>query len=395
MSQMKHVYPVVILSLLLILPGCSVMAMENEMNQNNDDPMRARDLGVKPGILQPGQWNAITDVEGVSVGHKSLIEGDDIRTGVTVINPHEGNVFQEKVPGAVYVGNGFGKALGFSQVQELGEIETPIALSNTLSTWDVAAAVRDYMIEKPGMENVRSINPLIGETNDGFLNDIRGAHVTKEHVFEAFENAETGPVEEGNVGAGVGTRAFGFKAGIGTSSRVLPEDRGGYTVGVLVQSNFGGILDINGAPVGEELGVHYMASDVPYQIDEEEGSIMMIVATDAPISSRNLERLAKRSFMSLSRTGSIASNGSGDFVLAFSTHEEVRREQGSRGEYVTRELHNVDMSPLFLGVIEATEEAIYNSLFMAEDMTGRDGNEMNALPMDRVLEILDEYGARQ
>ncbi len=395
MPLLQKLSPLLILAFLIVLPGCSLMAMENEMNNNDTELQRARDLGVKPGILQPGQWNAITDVSGVSVGHKSLIEGDNIRTGVTVINPHEGNVFQEKVPGAIYVGNGFGKALGFSQVQELGEIETPIALSNTLSTWEVAAAVRDYMIQKPGMENVRSINPVVGETNDGFLNDIRGAHVTKEHVVEAFENADTGPVEEGNVGAGVGTRSFGFKSGIGTSSRVLPEDRGGYTVGVLVQSNFGGVLDINGAPVGEELGEHFMSGEVPYQVDEEEGSIMMIVATDAPISSRNLERLAKRAMMGLSRTGSIASNGSGDFVIAFSTHEELRREHGSRGEYETRELHNVDMSPLFLGVIEATQEAIYNSLFMAEDMTGRDGNQMDALPMDRVIEILDQYGARE
>ncbi len=376
----------------LCLTGDVIMANNPSFDSDDNENRRARDLGVEPGILQPGQWNAITDVDGVSVGQKTIVEGDDVRTGVTVINPHEGNVFQQKVPGAIYVGNGFGKALGFSQVKELGEIETPIALSNTLSTWDVAAAVRDYMLAKEGMEDVRSINPLIGETNDGFLNDIRGGHVTKDHVLEAFEAADSGPVEEGNVGAGTGTRTLGFKAGIGTSSRILPEERGGYKVGVLVQANYGGVLTINGAPVGEELGTHFMSGDVPY--DPEEGSIMIILATDAPVSSRNLERLAKRTFMALSRTGSSASNGSGDFSIAFSTHEDLRREHGASGEYETRELHNVDMSPLFQAAVEATEEAVYNSLFMAEDMTGRDGNEMKALPMDEVLEILDKYNAR-
>ena len=383
---------IVWISTFMVMNADNVMANNQPNDGDESANQRARELGVAPGILETGRWNAITDVDGVSVGHKTLVEGDHIRTGVTVINPHEGNVFQQKVPGAIYVGNGFGKALGFSQVKELGEIETPIALSNTLSTWEVAAGVRDYMLEKSGMEDVRSINPLVGETNDGFLNDIRGAHVTREHVFEAFEAAESGPVEEGNVGAGTGTRTMGFKAGIGTSSRILPETRGGYKVGVLVQANYGGILSINGAPVGEELGEHFMAGEIPY--DPDEGSIMMIVATDAPVSSRNLERMAKRAFMSLSRTGSAAYNGSGDFAIAFSTHEELRREYGASGEYETRELHNVDMSPLFQATLEATEEAVYNSLFMAEDMTGRDGNEMKALPMDRVIEILDEYNAR-
>jgi len=388
----------------------------------SQDRQRVRELGITPGILMTGPLNAITDVEGVMVGHATRIEGDSIRTGITAILPHSGSLFSDRVPAAVYVGNGFGKALGFTQVQELGELETPIALTNTLSIFDVAKGVGDYMLHRPGNENVRSINPVVGETNDGFLNDIRARVLTIEDVYTAIENAKEGPVAEGNVGAGTGTRALGFKGGIGTSSRQLPENRGGYTVGVLVQSNFGGILTIDGAPVGEELGNHYMAGEVPYQagltsrgkqndisesgkndsnnedsVDgydfDTDGSIMIIVATNAPLTSRNLNRLAKRAMMGVARTGGFASNGSGDYVIAFSTHEQVRRDIYSDNDLRDiSELRNSAVSPLFLAAVEATEEAILNSLFMAESMTGQFGNKMDALPIDRVMEILKSYG---
>lgn len=354
------------------------------------DRQRVRELGIETGILTPGEWNAITDVAGVKVGHLTIIEGDDIRTGVTAILPHHGNIFRERVPAAVFVGNGFGKALGFTQVRELGEIETPIALTNTLSIHTVANGVTDYVLNQPGNKNVRSVNPVVGETNDGWLNNIRGRNVNIEDVYAAIGNAKSGPVEEGNVGAGTGTRALGFKGGIGTSSRVLPQNKGGYTVGVLVQSNFGGILTINGAPVGEELNNHYMANEVPYDVD---GSIMIIVATDAPLTSRNLERLAKRSFLGIARVGGFASNGSGDYVIAFSTTEEVRIRQEDGNSYSITKLKNSAMTPLFLAAVEATEEAILNSLFMAETITGRNGHTQEALPVDKVMEILKKYNA--
>lgn len=376
----------------------------------SQDRERARQLGIKPGILEPGELNAITDVEGVKVGHRTLIEGDGIRTGVTAILPHSGNLFRDRVPAAVYVGNGFGKALGFTQVRELGELETPIALTNTLSIFSVAHGVADYVLNQPGNENVRSVNPVVGETNDGYLNDIRARVIETEDVLEAIESAETGPVAEGNVGAGTGTRALGFKGGIGTSSRKLPESRGGYTVGVLVQSNFGGILTVNGVPVGEELGNHYMASlddqaepgsqtaetrpeDKEYDYDVD-GSIMIVVATDAPVNSRNLERLAKRAFLGIARVGGFASNGSGDYVIAFSTYPGVRRDTEADSDTLTvTELKNAAMSPLFLAAVEATEEAILNSLFMAETMTGTEGRKQEALPVEEVMEILKKYGA--
>jgi D-aminopeptidase len=346
---------------------------------------RPRDLGIAPGILTPGQWNAITDVEGVKVGHVTLIEGDNVRTGVTVILPHGENPFAERVPAAVYVGNGFGKAVGFTQVQELGELETPIGLTNTLSVFTVAEGLADYVLQLPGNDDVRSVNPVTGETNDGWLNDIRRRRVTKQHVFDAIASAASGPVAEGNVGAGTGTRALGFKAGIGTSSRVLPSPRGGYTVGVLVQSNFGGILTVDGARVGEKLGNHYLAGEVPYDVD---GSIMIIVATDAPITSRNLERLARRAFLGIARVGGFASNGSGDYVIAFSTHPDMRRRPGSEGLMEDfSELKNDAMTPLFLAAVEATEEAILNSLFMAETMTGSRGRTQDALPIEEVMRI--------
>jgi D-aminopeptidase len=347
------------------------------------DRMRARDAGVEPGILTPGQWNAITDVKGVQVGHHTLISGDDIRTGVTVILPHENDAFQSRVPAAVYVGNGFGKALGFTQVEELGELETPIGLTNTLSIHTVANGITDYILNLPGNEDVRSVNPVVGETNDGWLNNIRKRAVQPKHVLEAIENAEPGPVPEGNVGAGTGTRALGFKGGIGTSSRALPEEMGGYTVGVLVQSNFGGILTVDGKKIGEELGNHYMSQNVPYDVD---GSVMIIVATDAPVTSRNLERLAKRAFLGVARVGGFASNGSGDYVIAFSTHPDVRRDINEKE--ITRsiqELTNSAMTPLFLAAVEATEEAILNSLFMAETMKGVNGRVQEALPLEAVL----------
>jgi D-aminopeptidase len=351
---------------------------------------RVRELGIEPGILTPGRWNAITDVEGVRVGHRTLIEGENIRTGVTMIFPHDGNPFRDRVPAAVYVGNGFGKAVGFTQVQELGELETPIGLTNTLSVFAVAEAVADYILQLPGNEDVRSVNPVVGETNDGWLNDIRNRRVAREHVFEAIEAAQSGPVEEGNVGAGTGTRSFGFKAGIGTASRVLPRDRGGYTVGVLVQSNFGGILKVDGAPVGKELRQHYMSDEVPYDVD---GSIMIIVATDAPLSPRNLERLAKRAFLGIAHVGGFASNGSGDYVIAFSTHPEVRRRPSAEGMTETYlELKNPEMTPLFLAAVEATEEAILNSVFMSETMTGTRGRILEGLPVEDVMRIIGRAG---
>lgn len=370
----------------LILFLTAVLSLQTAQSQERQ---RVRDLGIKPGILTPGPLNAITDVEGVKVGHRTIIEGDDIRTGVTMILPHDGDLFRSRVPAAVYVGNGFGKALGFTQVQELGEIETPIGLTNTLSIHTVANGITDYILRQPGNENVRSVNPVVGETNDGWLNDIRGRHVTMNHVFEAIENADTGSVEEGSVGAGTGTSALGFKGGIGTASRKLPEKLGGYTVGVLVQSNFGGVLTIDGAPVGEELNNHYLSSEVLYDVD---GSIMIVIATDAPLLSRNLERLAKRAFMGIARVGGFASNGSGDYVIAFSTNEDVRidtERSGSTQNYT--ELNNSETTPLFLAAVEATEEAILNSLFMATTITGDRGHTQKTLPVEEVLRILKTY----
>ena len=356
------------------------------------DRGRARDFGIEPGILETGKWNAITDVEGVAVGHKTLIKGDSVRTGVTVIRPHSGNLFMEKVPAAVSVGNGFGKAIGFTQVRELGNLETPVALTNTLSVFTVADALVDHTLSLPGNETVRSVNPVAGETNDGWLNDIRGRHVEKQHVLEALSIASEGPVEEGNVGAGTGTLCMGFKGGIGTSSRKVSETQGGYTVGVLVQTNFGGILSIQGAPVGQELKNHYLAQHSAHQVD---GSCMIVIACNAPLSARNLERLAFRSFLALGRVGSFMSNGSGDYAIAFSTHPECRIPyHPDQVLESTPELGNDFMSPLFLAVVEATEEAIYNSLFMAEDMIGQKGRVEGALPLQPVLKILDNHRVR-
>ena len=367
---------------------------------------RAREVGVKVGILPTGSLNAITDVPGVAVGHSTIIRGDNIRTGVTAVLPHQGNLFREKVPGAVFVGNGFGKLAGSTQVQELGEIETPILLTSTLSVPRVADAVLDYMLALPGNENVESINPLVGETNDGFLNDIRGRHITSADVANAIKNAKDGRVEEGSVGAGTGTVAFGFKGGIGTSSRKLPQKLGGYTVGVLVQTNFGGVLTINGAPIGRELGQYYLkgsvsqASQSGSKLEKQtaDGSIIIVIATDAPVDARNLNRMAARAMMGLARTGSAGTNGSGDYAIAFSSSPDVRiKASGDPAQQnaprTVKVLPNDAMSPLFLAVIEATEEAIYNSLFRAQTMTSR-GHTVPALPLEPTLEILRKYGAR-
>jgi len=360
---------------------------------------RAREAGVIVGVLPTGPLNAITDVAGVAIGHTTIVKGDSIRTGVTAILPHGGNLFREKVPGAVFIGNAFGKLAGSTQVNELGEIETPIMLTSTLNVPRVADATIDYMLALPGNEDVQSINPLVGETNDGFLNDIRGRYVGRDEVFAAIKNARGGAVEEGAVGAGTGTVAFGWKGGIGTSSRRLPQNLGGYTVGVLVQSNFGGILTINGAPVGRELGKYYLkeqlgaANSSTAVSDRADGSIIIVIATDAPIDHRNLQRLAARSMMGLARTGSAGSNGSGDYAIAFSTAAElrIRNLPNERTKPAAVLLSNEAMSPLFLALIEATEEAIYNSLCRATTTTGR-GHTVEALPIDRTLEILRKYG---
>jgi D-aminopeptidase len=367
--------------------------------QENKRP-RAREAGVIIGVLPAGPLNAITDVAGVTVGHTTLIKADNVRTGVTAILPHGGNLFREKVPGAVFIGNAFGKLAGSTQVNELGEIETPIMLTSTLNVPRVADATIDYMLALPGNEDVQSINPLVGETNDGFLNDIRGRYVGRDEVSAAIKSARGGAVEEGAVGAGTGTVAFGWKGGIGTSSRRLPQNLGGYTVGVLVQSNFGGILTINGAPVGRELGKYYLkeqlgaANGSTAVSDRADGSIIIVIATDAPIDHRNLQRLAARSMMGLARTGSAGSNGSGDYAIAFSTASElrIRNLPNERTKSSAALLSNEAMSPLFLAVIEATEEAIYNSLFRATTTTAR-GHTVEALPIDRTLEILRKYGA--
>jgi D-aminopeptidase len=346
---------------------------------------RARELGVAPGIFPPGARNAITDVQGVTVGQVTIVEGDSVRTGVTAILPHGGNLYRERVPAALHVGNGFGKLLGVTQLRELGELETPILLTCTLCVWKAADAMVEWLLARPGMEQVRSINPVVGETNDGILNAIRTRPIRPEHVRKALESAGVN-VEEGSVGAGAGTVAFGWKGGIGTSSRVLPQSLGAWTVGVLVQTNFGGILQVMGAPVGRELGRYSFQRDVS---DHGDGSIMMVVATDAPLSDRNLERLARRAIMGLARTGSYAGNGSGDYVLAFSTNLSVRRAFDAK-RLSLQELANDETSGLFEAAVEATEEAIYNSLFKATTVTG-EGRTIEALPIDKVREILQRY----
>lgn len=363
-------------------------------NKTSSARPRASDLGLKVGILPPGAVNAITDVAGVRVGHATIIRGDNIRTGVTAILPHSGNLYREKVPGAISVGNGFGKITGATQVDELGNIETPILLTSTTAVPRVADALISYVLDFPGNADVLSVNPIVGETNDGYLNDIRGRHITPDDVFAAINNAKTGPVEEGAVGAGTGTVAFGWKGGIGTSSRRLPPNLGDYTVGVLVQTNFGGVLTIAGAPVGRELGQYYLRRELQQTgigTDHADGSCMIVVATDAPLDARNLKRLAARAILGLARTGSAASNGSGDYAIAFSAAPQVRIKTGGQSTTQSVELlSNDSISPLFLAAIEATEEAIYNSLFRATTTTGN-GHTVEALPIGKTVEILKKY----
>ncbi|HET7268077.1 MAG TPA: P1 family peptidase [Oleiagrimonas sp.] len=378
---MNFRFPVVVLAVLAfgLAPLCAHAQHKN-----------LRAYGIDIGVLQPGQWNAITDVPGVTVGQKTIIKGDDIRTGVTAIIPHPGNIFQDKVPAAAYVGNGFGKLMGATQIKELGQIETPIILTNTLSVPTAANALIGYVLSRPGNETVRSVNPVVGETNDGYLNDIRGRHVTEQDVLDAIKAAHSGSIKQGDVGAGTGTVALGFKGGIGTASRKLPESMGGYTVGVLVQTNFGGVLRVDGLPVGKMLHTYYMSDDINYSPD---GSCMIVVATDAPLNSRNLERIAKRAMLGLARTGGIASNGSGDYAIAFSTSKKVRMAYQSDNDLrQTTVMRNDAMSPLFMATIEATEEAIINSLFNAATMTGRDGHTVKALPVKKVVRMLKQHG---
>lgn len=363
----------------------------NQYASAQDKRGQARDFGIVIGVLPTGKTNSITDVSGVRVGHTTKISGDNIRTGVTAIVPHPGNVFQEKVPAAIYVGNGFGKLAGSTQVIELGNLETPIVLTNTLSVSQAMEAIVRYTLAQSGNEKVQSVNTVVGETNDGYLNDIRGMHVTQEDVFNAITKATTEKVVEGSVGAGTGTVCFGFKGGIGSASRQLPDKLGGYRVGALVQTNFGGVLQIDGAPVGEGLKKFYLSDLIN---DKPDGSCMIVIATDAPLDSRNLERIAKRAMMGLARTGGIASNGSGDYVIAFSTNTAVRVPYDS--EEITSTvtlLNNDNMSPLFLATIEATEEAIVNSLFQATTIVGKEGHRVEALPLNAVLPILKKYNS--
>ena len=356
------------------------------------DKKRPREYGVKIGVMTPGANNAITDVSGVLVGHVTLNEGKATRTGVTAVVPYKGNIFRNKVPAAFFVGNGFGKMAGGTQIDELGNIESPIILTNTLNIAAGLDGIIDFTYSFPENKNdVWSVNGIVGETNDAGLNDIKARKVTKKHVVDAINKAKSGPVEEGNVGAGTGTTAFGFKAGIGTASRVLPADLGGYTVGVLVQANFGGVLEINGAPVGVELGQYSFKKN----IESADGSIMIIVATDAPLDARNLKRLAKRAFVGIGKTGGIVSNGSGDYVIAFSTDPSIRVPYSTEAKLDSGSyLRNDEMSPLFLAVIEATEEAIINSLFAAKTMTGHEET-VYELPVDKTLEILKKYNKIQ
>ena len=355
---------------------------------------RVSDLGLKVGILPTGPLDAITDVAGVEVGQTTIIRGDNIRTGVTAVLPHAGNLYREKVPGAIFVGNGFGKLAGATQVDEMGDIEAPILLTSTTSVARAADALISYMLSLPGNEDVLSINPVVGETNDGYLSDIRGRHISPDDVFTAVRNAKGGPVDEGAVGAGTGTVAFGWKGGIGTASRRLTANLGGYTVGVLVQTNYGGVLTIAGAPVGQELGQYYLRKELEQAgngKDKADGSCMIIVATDAPLDARNLKRLAARAWLGIARTGSSGSNGSGDYVISFSTAPQVRIHTNDKA--LTRNVElmpNDALSPLFQAVIEATEEAVYNSMFKATTMTAN-GHSVEALPIDKTVKILKEH----
>lgn len=366
--MIKKTIPLLLLSMTLSLTNAEAQS-------------RARDFGVKPGVFKTGKFNAITDVPGVKIGHVTKIEGEDMRTGVTAIVPHGGNIFRNKVPAAVFVGNGFGKLAGVTQIMELGNIETPVILTNTMSVAAALDALITYTLSQPGNENVASVNGVVGETNDSGLNNIRARYVKPEDVLKAIESAKDGPVEEGGVGAGTGTICFGYKGGIGTSSRVLPESLGGYTVGVIVQSNYGGILDIDGIKAGEMLENYSFRKNILQDVD---GSCMMVVITDAPVTARNLERIAKRAFMGMARTGGIASNGSGDYVIAMSVAPENLLDE-SKPFYTPKELQNDSMSPLFMATIEATEEALLNSLFAAKTIKGINNKEVQRLPVEKII----------
>lgn len=368
-----------------------ILALLAAFAHANERP-RARDMGLVVGIFPTGELNAITDVSGVKVGHATIIEKDDIRTGVTAIIPGPGNLYTHPVPAWIHVGNGYGKLIGETQVRELGQMETPILLTCTLCVWSAANALKEWVYRQPGMGE-HTVNPVVGETNDSRVNNMWADPVQREDVFEALRNASNGSVAEGSVGAGTGTQAFGWKGGIGTSSRVLPSALGGYTVGVLVQTNYGGVLTMNGAPVGRELGTYSFVDELAPTtnvVNQEDGSIMMVVGTDAPLNSRNLNRMAMRAMMGLARTGSFASNGSGDYVIAFSTHPDLRRPREADAPVTAPELVNTSMSPLFAAAVEATEEAIYNAIFKATTVTSSRGT-LEAIPIDKLREILEKY----
>jgi D-aminopeptidase len=382
------------LALTMTLPRLAQTASGDEPATGKPVRPRARDIGLRIGILPVGEQNAITDVAGVTVGHTTLVKGQGTRTGVTVILPHGENIFQEKVPAAIAVGNGFGKLVGVTQVNELGVLETPIALTNTLSTFAVADGLVTYTLNQPGNESVGSVNPVVGECNDGVLNDIRARIITADHVQSAIDGATSGPVPEGSVGAGTGTRCLGWKGGIGTSSRVTPRSSGKYTIGVLVQTNFNGVLSMAGAPVGRELGRYYLRDQTRADRSVERGSCIVVVATDAPLDARQLQRLARRALLGLAAVGSPMTHGSGDYVIAFSTHKDVRIRYRSSQAVETKPVVRDDrLSPLFLATKEATEEAVINSLLKATSVTGFRGRAADAIPIDRVVEICKRHGA--
>jgi len=383
---MQHLFTLAIAAGTVLYSSCLSAQTEPERP-------RAREAGLVIGIFETGSMNAITDVVGVRVGHTTVIRGDDIRSGVTAIIPAPGNLYTDPVPAWIHVGNGYGKLIGETQVREFGEIETPIMLTCTLCVWSAANALKEWMYEQPGMGE-HTINPVVGETNDSQVNNMWADPIQRAEVFAALDNPSSGPVAEGSVGAGTGTQAFGWKGGIGTSSRVLPDSLGGYTVGVLVQTNYGGIMSINGAPVGRELGTYSFRENLPSQGDGDgdDGSIMIVVATDAPLNAHSLDRLGLRAIMGLARTGSFASNGSGDYVIAFSTHPAVRKPRVSDAPVATQELVNASMSPLFAAAAEATEEAIYNAIFKATTVTSSRG-ELRAVPIPDLMRILQKHNA--
>lgn len=382
-----------LLSLLAgLLASASGLSQESELRAAKEQRPRARDIGLVVGIFEPGANNAISDVGDVKVGHATVIRGDDIRTGVTAVIPAEGNLYTHPIPAWIHVGNGYGKLIGETQVREFGEIETPILLTCTLCVWSAANALKEWVYTQPGMGE-HTVNPIVGETNDARVNNMWADPIQREEVFAALAAASGGPVEEGSVGAGTGTQAFGWKGGIGTSSRVLPQTLGGYTVGVLVQTNYGGIMSINGAPVGRELGTYAFKNSLPPDnADREDGSIMVVVATDAPLSELGLSRLSMRAMLGLGRTGSYASNGSGDYVIAFSTNPTVRKPRVSSEPVATTVLVNDSLSPLFAATAEATVEAVYNAILKATTVSSARGT-LEAVPVDALREILEKYNA--